>query len=108
MSLALLLGLAACEGPRFNVDQLSRELPRGEAEVCRQAVEDKLAKRDVTPDWIREIHYETRYTTRSRTRDRIAGFQAWVFPKEGTGALVIELSESCRVRGAWAYDIADD
>jgi hypothetical protein len=37
-----------------------------------------------------------------RAGNRIRGFEAWVFPKEGRGNLVVELTTDCQVTGIWA------
>ncbi len=92
-----LLVLGACEGVQIGSDALVRHLPPGQDQVCRTAVRDALAEKNVSEDWIRRIHYQA-----IRTRNRISGFQAWVYPKEGRGALVVELSDQCQVRRIWA------
>jgi hypothetical protein len=89
--------LGACEGVQIGPDALVQHLPRGQVEVCRTAVRDALAEKNVTQDWIRRVHYQAVHT-----RNRVSGFQAWVYPKEGGGALVVELSKQCRVRRIWA------
>jgi hypothetical protein len=89
--------LGACEGVQVGSDALVQHLPPGQDQVCRDAVRDALAEKNVSQDWIRRIHYQA-----IRARNRISGFQAWIYPKEGSGALVVELSDQCRVRRIWA------
>ena len=92
-----LLVLGACEGVQIGSDALVQHLPPGQDQVCRTAVRDALAEKNVSEDWIRRIHYQA-----IRARNRISGFQAWVYPKEGHGALVVELTNQCRVTRIWA------
>lgn len=92
-----LLFLSACEGVQIGEDALVQHLPPGQDKACRAAVRDALAEKNVTEDWIRRLHYQA-----VRAGNRISGFEAWVFPKEGRGALVVELSTKCRVTRIWA------
>ena len=95
--------LCTCGGIQIGDDALSKHLPPRQAQACRGAVQDALAERNVSADWIRRVHYQE---IRSNTRGvgtRIAGFQAWVYPKEGHGALVVELTEACHVTRVWAH-----
>ncbi len=92
-----LLVLGACEGIQIGSDALVLHLPPGQDQVCRAAVRDALAEKNISEDWSRRIHYQA-----VRARNRISGFQAWVYPKEGSGALVVELSNQCRVTRIWA------
>ncbi len=92
-----LLVLGACEGVQFGSDALVQNLPPGKDQVCRTAVRDALAEKNVSQDWIDRIHYQA-----IRAGNRVSGFQAWVYPKDGRGALVVELSNRCRVRRIWA------
>ncbi len=89
--------LSACEGFYIGSDALVQHLPPGQDQVCRDAVRDALAEKNVTEDWIRRIHYQP-----VRVGNRLRGFEAWVFPKEGDGTLVVELSAECRVTKIWA------
>ena len=89
--------LSACEGVQIGADALVKHLPPGQDEVCRAAVRDALAEKNVSEDWIRRVHYQA-----VRAGNRISGFEAWIYPKEGGGALVVELSADCRVRRVWA------
>lgn len=92
-----LLLLSACEGVQIGADALVKHLPPGQDQACRTAVRDALAEKNVTEDWIRRLHYRA-----VRAGNRISGFEAWVYPKEGSGALVVELSTKCRVTRIWA------
>ncbi len=89
--------LSACEGIQIGADALVQHLPPGQDQACRAAVRDALAEKNVSEDWIRRVHYRA-----VRAGNRISGFEAWVYPKEGRGALVVELSTDCRVRRVWA------
>ena len=92
--------LSACEGVSFGRDPLA-QLPPRERQACRDAVSDALARKNVGKDWIESIRFrEVRGTTRGR--GRLVGFQAWVRPKEGGGAIVVELSKACQVTNIWA------
>ena len=95
-----LLVLGACEGVQIGADALVKHLPPGQDRVCRAAVRDALAEKNVSEDWIRRVHYRA-----VRAGNRISGFEAWVYPKEGRGALVVELSNDCRVRRVWAHGL---
>ncbi len=92
-----LLVLGACEGVQLGSDALVQNLPPGKDQVCRTAVRDALAEKNVSQDWIDRIHYQA-----IRAGNRVSGFQAWVYPKDGRGALVVELSNRCRVTHIWA------
>ncbi len=92
-----LLLSSSCESIQIGGDGLSMHLPPQEAQVCRDAVRDALAERNVSEDWIERIRYQA-----LRAGRRVTGFEAWVHPKEGGGTLVVELSEVCRVTRVWA------
>ncbi len=92
------LFLGACEAVQFGCDALVQHLPPGQDQVCRAAVRDALPERNVSQDWIERVRYRA-----VRTGSRITGFEAWVSPKEGRGALVVELSNTCQVRRIWAH-----
>lgn len=96
MGLGLLL-LGACEGFQIGDDALIQHLPPGQDRVCRAAVREALAEKNVSEDWIRRIFYRA-----VREGNRITGFEAWVYPEDGSGALVVELSEQCQVTRIWA------
>ena len=97
---AALLMTAACDNVSFGRDPLA-QLPPRERQACRDAVNNALAKKNVGKDWIESIRFrEVRGTTRGR--GRLVGFQAWVRPKEGGGAIVVELSMACQVTNIWA------
>ena len=100
---ACLLLLSACGGVQFTNDALMRHLPPGQDQVCRNAVKSELAQHNISLEWVRRIHYQERATSRGGSSTRVVGFEAWVYPKNGNGALVIELSESCRVQRMWAH-----
>jgi hypothetical protein len=89
--------LGACEGVQIGADALVQHLPPGQDQACRAAVRDALAEKNVSEDWIRRVHYQA-----VRAGNRIRGFEAWVFPEEGRGNLVVELTIDCRVTGIWA------
>ncbi len=97
---AALLFLAACDGVSFGRDPLA-QLPPRERQACRDAVNNALAERNVREDWIKSINFrEVRGSTRGR--GRLIGFEAWVRPREGGGAIVVELSMACQVTSIWA------
>ncbi len=79
-------------------DALVQHLPPGQDQVCRAAVRDALAEKNVSEYWIERVRYRE-----VGAGSRITGFEAWVSPKEGCGALVIELSNTCQVRRIWAH-----
>ena len=91
------LVLGACGGVQLGGDALVQHLPAGRDRACRAAVRDALAERNVREDWIDRVRYQA-----IRSGSRVTGFEAWVYPKDGRGALVVELSETCRVRRIWA------
>lgn len=99
---AVLIPISACQ-IQLNRDPLVSNLPKAQAQACREAVGNELARRGVSQDWIRQVSYHKRTANTRGASSRITGFDAWVFPKEGRGALVIELSETCKVRGVWAH-----
>lgn len=94
---AVAITLEACGGVKLTRDALIQHLPPGQDQACRVAVRDALAQRNVTEDWIRRVSYQE-----IRSGRRVTGFEAWVFPKDGGGALVVELSMQCRVTRIWA------
>ncbi len=87
----------ACEGIQLGGDALVQHLPPGQDQVCRAAVRDALAEKNVSEDWIERVRYRA-----VRAGSRITGFEAWVSPEEGSGVLVVELSQTCQVRRIWA------
>ena len=93
-----LLFLGACDGIQLGGDALVQHLPPGQDQVCRAAVRDALAEKNVSEDWIERVRYRT-----VRAGSRVTGFEAWVSPKEGRGALVVELTNMCQVRRIWAH-----
>ena len=99
----LLLALAACKSVQIGRDALIANLPPDQAKVCRAAVRDELLDHGVSADWVRQTEYRAITATRSGGRSRITGFEAWVYPKNGNGALVIELNERCQVVRMWAH-----
>jgi hypothetical protein len=99
---ASLILLAACEGVQLGGDALSMNLPPRQAQICRDAVRDAMAERNVTAEWIRRVHYQAIRSSSRTGSTRVLGFEAWVYPKDGRGAVVVELSTSCEVRRIWA------
>ena len=97
-----LLFLAACEGVQVGGDALTMNLPPDRAQQCRDAVRGALAEHNITESWIRRVHYQAIRSQSRRGSTRTAGFEAWVFPKQGGGAVVVELSNNCDVRRVWA------
>ena len=89
--------LSACGGVQIGGDALVQHLPPGRDQVCRAAVRDALAERNVTAEWIERVRYSA-----VRSGSRVTGFEAWVTPNEGGGNLVVELSMECRVTRIWA------
>jgi hypothetical protein len=79
MGLGLLL-LGACEGFQIGDDALIQHLPPGQDRVCRAAVREALAEKNVSEDWVRRIFYRA-----VREGNRITGFEAWVYPEDGLG-----------------------
>ena len=101
LSCADLLLLGACGGIQIGTDQMTKNLTPEQAKACRMTVRDTVAQQGIPEDRIRRVHYQ-RIMAKSRgAGNRITGFEAWIFPKEGRGALVIELTEACRVRRIW-------
>jgi hypothetical protein len=98
----VLIAVGACQ-IQLNRDPLVSNLPKAQEQACRAAVRDALAERGVSLDWVRHVSYHTRSSHTGGTSSRIIGFEAWVFPKEGQGALVVELSETCGVTRVWAH-----
>ena len=97
----MLFFLSACEGIQIGADQMTQNLTPQQAEACRNAARQAVARQGISEDRIRRVHYQ-RVVNKSRgASNRITGFEAWVYPKEGRGALVIELTEACRVRRIW-------
>ncbi len=99
---AILISLGGCP-IRLSRDPLVSNLTKAQEQACREAVRNELAHRGVSQDWIRQVSYHTRTMNQGGASNRIIGFDAWVFPKEGRGALVVELTETCQVRRVWAY-----
>ncbi len=96
-ALLLLAGLAsACGGVRISRDPLVADLPAVQADVCRQAVRDELRRRNVQESWVGRVSYVRRYANQGAS-SRVIGYNAWVYPRHGEGALVIELNEACQV-----------
>ncbi len=102
----LLAGLSACGGVKLG-DALTRDLPPGQAAACRQAVADELTRQGVRSENIRLIHYQKQTTSLRGASREGSGYQAWVYPKVGRDALIIELSEGCQVRGVRVHRAGD-
>lgn len=98
---ALLCGLSACGGIKVG-NPLEQDLPRSEAEACRQAVDQEIARQGISQEQVRRVHFQRRYAKRRDASNRITGYDAWVYPvKKGPGAMIVELSESCQVTNVW-------
>ena len=93
---------SACGGARITQDPLVANLSASEAQACRQAVLKELARREISTDSVRRVHFLQRYANTRGTSSRVTGYDAWVDPKQGEGTLVIRLSERCRVTDVWA------
>ncbi len=94
----LLCGLGACDLVEMG-DALTRDLTPAQAAACRQVVAEEVARQGIGTDQVRRIHYQRRSLSQRGATRQGAGYEAWVYPKkEGSGALIIELSESCQVR----------
>ena len=96
---AMAFGLGACDLVGLG-DALTRDLTPAQAAVCRQAVAEEVARQGIDEDQVRRIHYQRISLSQHGAVTKGAGYEAWVYPKkEGPGALVIELSGNCQVRG---------
>lgn len=92
------LGLSACGWVEMG-DSLTRDLPPGQAAACRQTVAKEIARQGIGEEQVRRIHFQRQSISQRGATRQGAGFQAWVYPKkEGSGALIIDLTESCEVR----------
>lgn len=99
----MLFLLSACGGIRIGADQMTQNLTPQQAEACRNAARQAVAQQGISEDRIRRVHYQ-RVMAKSRgASNRITGFEAWVYPKEGRGALVVVLTEACAVKRVWAH-----
>ena len=98
---ALLGGLSACGGIRYG-NPLEQDLPAREAQACRQAVDQEIARQGISQAQVRRIHFQRHYAKRRDASNRVTGYEAWVYPvKKGPGAMIVELSESCQVTNVW-------
>jgi hypothetical protein len=62
-------------------------------------VDEEVARQGVGTEQVRRIHYQRRSISQRGATRQGAGYEAWVYPKkEGSDAMIIELSESCQVR----------
>ncbi|MDX1574986.1 MAG: hypothetical protein R3285_02260 [Kiloniellales bacterium] len=99
----LLLGLGAC-GWVVLGDALAHDMTPQQAAACRQVVAEEIARQGIASEQVRRIHYQRMTPRRRSSKGQNKGYEAWVYPKkEGPGALIIELSPSCEVRGAHYY-----
>ena len=95
---SLLFGLGACGGVEFG-DALTRDLTPAQAAACRQVVDEEVARQGIGTEQVRRIWYQRRSVSQRGATRQGAGYEAWVYPKKaGSGAMIIELSESCQVR----------
>ncbi len=95
---SLLSGLGACGGVEFG-DALTRDLTPAQAAACRQVVDEEVARQGIGTEQVRRIHFQRRSISQRGATRLGAGYEAWVYPKKaGSGAMIIELSESCQVR----------
>jgi hypothetical protein len=95
---SLLYGLGACGGVEFG-DALTRDLTPAQAAACRQVVDEEVARQGIGTEQVRRIWYQRRSVSQRGATRQGAGYEAWVYPKKaGSGAMIIELSESCQVR----------
>jgi hypothetical protein len=90
--------MTACEGAQIGGDALSLNLPPQQSQACRNATRDALAEHNVSEEWIRGIYYQAIRPSRRSSSTRPTGFEAWVYPRDGNGVLVVELSINCQVR----------
>jgi hypothetical protein len=90
--------MTACEGVPIGSDALSLNLPAQQSQACRDATRDALAEQNVSEEWIRSINYQAIVPSRRSNSTRPTGFEAWVYPRDGNGVLVVELTINCRVR----------
>ena len=100
---SIVWGLSACGlvGPG---DALTRDMTPQQAAACRRAVAEEIARQGILPEQVRRVHYQRISGSQRGAIRQGAGYEAWVYPKkEGPGALIIELSEGCQIRGARYY-----
>ena len=99
----LLFGLGACDLVDRG-DALARDLTPQQAAACRQVVAEEVARQGIGADQVRRIHYQRMTPSRRGSKGQNQGYEAWVYPKkEGPGALIVDLSQSCEVRDAWYH-----
>lgn len=99
---SLLFGPSACGGVKLG-DTLTQDLPPAEAAACRRAVVDEMTRQGVNAERVRRIYYE-RLTDRQRGgTGGNTGYRAWIYPKVGREAMIIEISGRCQVRGVWMH-----
>ncbi len=95
---SLLYGLGTCGGIEFG-DALTRDLTPAQAAACRQVVDEEVARQGIGTEQVRRIWYQRRSLSQRGATRQGAGHDAWVYPKKaGSGAMIIELSESCQAR----------
>jgi hypothetical protein len=90
--------MTACEGAQIGGDALSLNLPPQQSQACRDATRVALAEQNVSEEWVRSIYYQAISPSRRSSSTRPTGFEAWVYPKDGQGVLVVELTTTCQVR----------
>jgi len=100
---AAVLFVSACEGVNLGTDQLQKNLTPRQEQACRDAARQAVAQQNISEDRIRRVHYQRIVSNSHGTSSRITGFEAWIYPKEGTGALVFVLNEACQVTGSWTH-----
>ena len=93
---AVLFGVCACGGVKLG-DILSRDMPPAQAKACRDAVAAEMARQGVNPERVKRIYYERMQNRQRGGTFRNTGYRAWVYPKFGRQAMVIEISNSCQV-----------
>ena len=91
----------ACGGVIVGTDQMNNELSPQQAQACRHATQQAVFQQNIIVDRIRRVHYQRIMTKQRGVSSRITGIEAWIYPKNGPGALVIVLTESCEVRRIW-------
>ena len=107
--IAMGLGLlVACGNVRLGGDALSKNLPPQQAQVCREAAQQAAAERGLSEQYVGNVDYQViRGTTRGGSSP-IRGFEAWVYPLEGPGKLIVDLSATCQVRQVRAVGLGQN
>ena len=102
-----LIPLSGCGGIKLGADALSRNLPPEQAQVCRDAARQVAAEHGLFEQNIKNVDYQEIRTSTRTGSNPLRGFEAWIYPLDGPGRLVVQLSPACNVQQVRPIGLVD-